>query len=295
VTPDPGLAGRVEQQSPADALRAKRIAGTRSRQEVLAELRRNSEAMRRGQMPPSDDAAEQDHLPPAFAPRPSAQANTPSPMGQDAPIPPASPTPMQERPRAAFPFAAPSHEPGQDDSTVQAQNRAQESVPPQSPARQRWANNPELTQRTREHPDDLSRIKGIGDVYKQRLYRAGFYTWKQIAETDEATLRRAVSANQSSNIGAWYGQAEQLMEKHGRKDAVYTGPHPDDLTKILGIGPVGASVLYRAGICTYEQLASTSISDLATLFPVAVAGDQPDFAQWIARAEKLADQKHEDG
>jgi predicted flap endonuclease-1-like 5' DNA nuclease len=167
-------------------------------------------------------------------------------------------------------------------------------VPVEPAARRRWASNPALTERTREYPDDLSKIKGIGDVYKQRLYRAGIYTWKQIAETDEETLRRAVSANQSSNIREWYGQAERLMEKHGRTEAIYSGPHPDDMTKILGIGPVSASVLYRAGICTYEQLASTSIEDLALLFPVAVAGDQPDFANWITRAEKLADEKHAD-
>jgi predicted flap endonuclease-1-like 5' DNA nuclease len=84
------------------------------------------------------------------------------------------------------------------------------------------------------------------------------------------------------------------MEKHGRKNAIYSGPQPDDMTKILGIGPVGASVLYRAGICTYEQLASTSIADLEALFPVAVAGDQPDFAQWVSRAAALADEKHGD-
>ena len=84
------------------------------------------------------------------------------------------------------------------------------------------------------------------------------------------------------------------MEKHGRKNAVYGGPQPDDMTKILGIGPVGASVLYRAGICTYEQLATTPVADLEALFPVAVAGDQPDFAAWVARATMLADEKHAD-
>jgi predicted flap endonuclease-1-like 5' DNA nuclease len=167
-------------------------------------------------------------------------------------------------------------------------------APTLSPARQRWVNNPALTQRSQEYPDDLSKIKGIGDVYKQRLYRAGIYTWKQIAEADIETLRRATSAYPSSNVDEWLVQAEKLMEKHGRKNAVYGGPQPDDMTKILGIGPVGASVLYRAGICTYEQLASTSIADLEALFPVAVAGDQPDFAQWVTRAAALADTKHGD-
>jgi predicted flap endonuclease-1-like 5' DNA nuclease len=167
-------------------------------------------------------------------------------------------------------------------------------TPPLSAARQRWINNPELTGRTQEYPDDLCKIKGIGDVYKQRLYRAGIYTWKQIAESDVETLRRATSAYPSSNVEEWQTQAQNLMEKYGRTNAVYTGPPPDDMTKILGIGPVGAAVLYRAGICTYEQLASTSIADLQELFPVAVAGDQPDFKQWLSRGANLADTKYED-
>jgi predicted flap endonuclease-1-like 5' DNA nuclease len=164
--------------------------------------------------------------------------------------------------------------------------------PALSPARSRWVNDPILTARTTEYPDDLSKIKGIGDVYKQRLYRAGVYTWKQIAEADTELLRRATSAYPSSNVEEWLVQAEKLMEKHGRRSAVYSGPQPDDMTKILGIGPVGASVLYRAGICTYEQLASTPVSELEALFPIAVAGDLPDFAQWVARAAELADEKH---
>jgi predicted flap endonuclease-1-like 5' DNA nuclease len=163
-----------------------------------------------------------------------------------------------------------------------------------APARQRWANNPALTRRSQEYPDDLSKIKGIGDVYKQRLYRAGIYTWKQIAEGDVETLRRATSAYPSSNVDEWLVQAQKLIEKHGRADAVYSGPQPDDMTKILGIGPVSAAALYRAGICTYEQLASTPIADLEALFPIAVAGDQPDFAQWVTRAANLADEKHRD-
>jgi predicted flap endonuclease-1-like 5' DNA nuclease len=169
-----------------------------------------------------------------------------------------------------------------------------EPPPALPPARLHWINDAKLTARSKEYPDDLSKIKGIGDVYKQRLYRAGFHTWKQIAEADTETLRRATSAYPSSNVEEWLVQAERLMEKHGRKSAVYNGPPPDDMTKILGIGPVGAAVLYRAGICTYEQLATTPIAELEALFPIAVAGDQPDFAQWVARATTLADEKHGD-
>lgn len=256
------FAPRPKQPTPADALRAKRNAGPRSRQEVLAALRRNSEAVQRGQFPPPEqDAVPGDTFFPVV-PKTNTQVG-PASGDQQSPHNP--------------PQAAPPKE-----------------SPVLSPARLRWVNNPKLTERSREYPDDLSKIKGIGEVYKQRLYRAGIYTWRQIAEGDVEMLRRATSAYPSSNVEEWLVQAEQLMERHGRKDAVYNGPPPDDLTRILGIGPVSASVLYRAGICTYEQLASTPVADLEALFPIAVAGDQPDFEQWVARAAALADEKYRD-
>jgi predicted flap endonuclease-1-like 5' DNA nuclease len=145
--------------------------------------------------------------------------------------------------------------------------------------------------RTENYPDELSKIKGIGDVYKKRLYAAGIYTWHQIAETDLETLRTATNAYPSSNVEEWPVQARQLAEKHGRKNALYTGPSPDDLTSILGIGPISAQSLYRVGICTFEQLAETPVESLAALFPIAVAGDQPDFIGWVQKAQELAERK----
>jgi predicted flap endonuclease-1-like 5' DNA nuclease len=263
---EPPLLSRGE-QTPADALRARRGDSPRSRQEVLAALRRNSEAVQRGQAPSRIDAESL----PADSRLPSQPQST-----LVSPIPPETPA------AASIAPIPPADSPG-----------ASLKVTPTAP-RQRWINDPALTRRTQEYPDDLSKIKGIGDVYKQRLYRAGIYTWKQIAESDVEALRRATSAYPSSNVDEWLVQAQKLMEKTGRTDAVYNGPPPDDLTKILGIGPVSAAGLYRAGICTYEQLASTPIADLAALFPIAVAGDQPDFAQWVARAAILADEKHRD-
>jgi len=167
-------------------------------------------------------------------------------------------------------------------------------VPPaETPAAPAWSTDPALTRRATNHPDDLSKIRGIGDVYKQRLYRAGVYTWHQIAEADTDALRRATSAYPSSNVEEWPEQARRLAEKAGRSGAIYEGPPPDDFTKIYGIGPVGLQSLYRAGICTFEQLAVTPVDELAALFPIAVAGDQPDFAQWVAQATQLADAKHQ--
>ena len=156
-----------------------------------------------------------------------------------------------------------------------------------------WSKDSTVTARATNHPDDLSKIRGIGDVYKQRLYRAGIYTWHQIAEADTDTLRKATSAYPSSNVEEWPEQATKLAAKAGRTGAIYEGPPPDDFTRIYGIGPVVLQSLYRAGICTFEQLAVTSVDELASLFPIAVAGDQPDFAQWVAQATQFADAKHQ--
>ena len=267
----------VEFASPADALRAKRGTGLRSRQEVLAALRRNSEAVQRGESPGPIAPEPDDESEAEYADEPSADASRES-SAEEASAGAAQPS--KARPSTLVSPDAPSA-PTQEDT-----------APQQSPARQRWANDPKLTARSQEYPDDLSKIKGIGDVYKQRLYRAGIYTWKQIVEADSETLRRATSAYPSSNVEEWVTQAEKLMEKHGRKQAIYSGPQPDDMTKILGIGPVSAAALYRAGVCTYEQLATLPIAELEALFPIAVAGDMPDFAQWVARAANLADEKH---
>jgi predicted flap endonuclease-1-like 5' DNA nuclease len=271
---EPAITPRSE-QSPADALRARRGDSPRSRQEVLAALRRNSNPELRAQAVRAEAEAPQVERPTVDFPSVESLAPEPvrTPLPRENTL--VTPTPPPVSPTTGQPSAA-----------------AQPSE--MTPVRQRWANNPELTRRSQEYPDDLSKIKGIGDVYKQRLYRAGIYTWKQIAEGDIETLRRATSAYPSSNVDEWLVQAQKLIEKHGRSDAVYSGPQPDDMTKILGIGPVSAAALYRAGICTYEQLASTPIADLEALFPIAVAGDQPDFAQWVTRAANLADEKHRD-
>lgn len=279
---DSQIIPRGDQLAPADALRAKRGGGARSRQEVLAELRRNSEAVRRGEQIPAE--------------KPSKSEPGRYDGSNFAFVPP-SPLPPKVQPDARDP--GDSAVPGSvGEGGEVPQPKAAANEPPvhaplaMSPERARWMNDPELTARTQGYPDDLSKIKGIGDVYKYRLYRAGFYTWQQIADADTEVLRRATSAYPSSNIEEWLAQAKKLIEKHGRQNATYEGPVPDDMTKILGIGPVSASVLYRTGICTYEQLAVTSVAELESLFPIAVAGDQPDFAQWVGRAAELADEKH---
>lgn len=231
-------------------------ASPRRRQEqLLAELRRTSESV--------------------------ATKSEPGFPRRKAPVPVGA----QTQPDAELPTQ------GAVDEPVAVETNATAAPVPVSAAPRNWRNDPRLTQPSKDYPDDLSKIKGIGDVYRQRLFRAGFFTWHQIAEADTARLRQATGAYPSSNVEEWPVQARALIAKHGRAGAVYSGPLPDELTKILGIGPVSAQTLYRAGICTYEQLASSSVEALAALFPIAVAGDQPDFQAWIDQAARLADQK----
>lgn len=257
-------ARRGESDAPDEARKplAARPMSARTRQEVLAALRRNSEAAQRSL---GAEVAEPAHS--------HGQEDAAHDNGAQ---------------HDTTHHAVVEHEPvdlASDSDTV--------TVSPGAPTTLRtWQQDPKLTQPSPDYPDNLSRIKGIGDVYRYRLYHAGIYTWHQVATADEETLRRATSAYPSSNVHEWPPQAQQLAEKNGRTGAVYTGPTPDDLTKILGIGPVSAQSLYRAGICTYEQLASTRPERLAELFPIAVAGDQPDFDAWIVRATRLADEKH---
>ncbi|GIV77092.1 MAG: hypothetical protein KatS3mg050_1486 [Litorilinea sp.] len=186
------------------------------------------------------------------APPPRPEEETPEPL-----LAPSAPTPMA---------AQPTQEPSSPRSTERA------TVPP----------------RTDGYPDDLAKIKGVGHAYKQRLYQAGIYTWRQVAETDVETLRAAARANQGANVEEWPAQARALAEKYGRQNATYTGPPPDDLTRIRGIGPVNEEALYRAGICTFEQLANASPQELRSLLPPPVAGEEPDVEDWIRQAAKLA-------
>jgi hypothetical protein len=52
-------------------------------------------------------------------------------------------------------------------------------------------------------------------------------------------------------------------------------------------------VLNRAGICTFDQLLGVTVDELKELFPIAVAGDQPDFSDWIRQAVEHALRKQQ--
>lgn len=260
------------------APRAGGLPPRRRQEQLLAELRRTSEVATTKSEPAFPRRKPPLPIPPAQNPAQNVETATGVVAGIGSGVAPATAL-SPDNPSATTPDATPlpvAPQPG---------------TAPVSTA-QGWRADPRLTQPSRDYPDDLSKIKGIGDVYRHRLFKAGYFTWHQIAEADTAKLRQATGAYPSSNVEEWPVQARALIAKHGRAGAVYTGPLPDELTKILGIGPVSAQTLYRAGICTFEQLASSSVEALAALFPIAVAGDQPDFQSWINQAARLADEKH---
>lgn len=136
-------------------------------------------------------------------------------------------------------------------------------------------------------PDPLSDIRGIGDVYEQRLYEAGIFTWHELGQVDVDTLRAITKALPTSQPESWIEQARQLAAENGRIGATYTGPIPSDLNRIPGIDQVFEQELVRAGIVTFAQLAQTTAPELAAIIPAHRLDDAIDFAAWIGEAREL--------
>ncbi len=136
-------------------------------------------------------------------------------------------------------------------------------------------------------PDPLSDIRGIGDVYEQRLYEAGIFTWHELGQVDVDTLRAVTKALPTSHPESWIEQARQLAAENGRIGATYTGPVPSDLTRIPGIDQVFEQELVRAGIVTFAQLAQTTAPELAAIIPAHRLDDAIDFPAWIREAREL--------
>jgi predicted flap endonuclease-1-like 5' DNA nuclease len=65
------------------------------------------------------------------------------------------------------------------------------------------------------HPDDLTVIKGIGPVYQWKLRDAGVHTYKDLASSEPAQLRRMLDVKswQRVNIESWIEQARDWAEK----------------------------------------------------------------------------------
>ena len=81
-----------------------------------------------------------------------------------------------------------------------------------------------------------------------------------------------------------------LAQANHRVGVVYDGPLPEDLTRINGVDQVYEDELYAAGIFTYLQLAECTPDELARIIPAHAAGQELDFASWIAQADFLREE-----
>jgi len=61
-------------------------------------------------------------------------------------------------------------------------------------------------------PDDLTRIKGIGKVFAQRLYDAGILTFADLAAKSVEELKAIIRPEgwQKLDLAAWIAQAQEL-------------------------------------------------------------------------------------
>lgn len=139
---------------------------------------------------------------------------------------------------------------------------------------------------TDNYPDDLTQINGIGEVYQRRLYQNGIFTWYQVAETPVAKLWEVTEAIKAAHVEDWPPQARRFAEEAGRMGVRYSGPMPDKLTDLPGVGPGVQLALRQHGIVTYHQLASSSVEKLQTILSDANANVNPQAL--IDKAKELA-------
>jgi predicted flap endonuclease-1-like 5' DNA nuclease len=143
----------------------------------------------------------------------------------------------------------------------------------------------------RGHPDNLSRVKGVGKVYRRRLYEAGIFTWHQLSQMSVEEITEIAHPFVSADVEEWPERARRVAERHGRVGAQYVGPAPDDLTAIRGIGANTMQRLYLGGIWSFSQLATSSPEDLKAIIPTSPSGENINYEVWIKLAAELAQEQ----
>ena len=139
-------------------------------------------------------------------------------------------------------------------------------------------------------PQDLAAINGIGQIYEQRLYNAGIGSFWELGMIPAAELAEILEVQefQDVDLAAIQAEAMQLATSSGTLGRIWDGTEPDDLEALEGIGEVYEQRLYAAGICTYADLAATSVERLAEICPATV-GRRPDYAAWVDQARMKAE------
>ncbi len=134
-------------------------------------------------------------------------------------------------------------------------------------------------------PQDLSKVKGIGTIYEQKLYAAGIGSFWNLAQADVAELARIFEIKdfQKVDLDAVKADALRIAEETNTVGRSWDGTPPDDFEPFGGIGEVFEGRLYDAGICTYRGVANATVERLAEICK-APAWRTPDYAGWIAQA-----------
>jgi chromosome segregation ATPase len=149
---------------------------------------------------------------------------------------------------------------------------------------------PQITDRLQP----LTRVRGIGRAFRRRLYNAGVGTYWELASLSDDELGAVLKLSPM--------QAERISLEEIRADAlglaretdtvgqIWQGHQVDEFEPMEGIGNVMEERLYDAGICTFEQLATTTPEQLAEICH-APEMSQPDYGGWIEYARKIADER----
>ena len=141
--------------------------------------------------------------------------------------------------------------------------------------------------------DDLTRIRGIGAKTAKYLRKEGFGSFREIYDAGPERLRQLLAKAGTKfkliNPATWSKQASFAMkgdwdglsswqtknsesisdsktQTRTRKQQDVVSQERDDLTKIRGIGPATQKLLFKKGICRFEQIADMSGQQLEEFF-----------------------------
>jgi predicted flap endonuclease-1-like 5' DNA nuclease len=151
---------------------------------------------------------------------------------------------------------------------------------------------PQMTDRVQP----LTRVKGIGQKLRRRLYNAGVGTYWELASLSDDELRDILKLSPSqlerTNLEGIRTGALSLARETDTVGHIWSGHQVDDFEPMEGIGKVYEERLYEAGICTFEQLAGTTPEQLAEICH-APEMSAPDYGAWIAYAAQVVAERQQ--
>lgn len=139
-------------------------------------------------------------------------------------------------------------------------------------------------------PQDLSRVRGIGEEFEHRLYNAGIGTYWDLSQLSDTELAETLRLNETQraavNLAAIRGDALQLARETNSQNRTWKGSVPEDLAMLIGVGHTYERRLYEAGICTFEALAHAQVNRVAGACH-APHLHTSDYQSWINQARVL--------